>query len=122
MQQLINWVEIPVTDLKRATTFYQEMLGLELNEMEIFGIKMAFFPNDGKNVSGALVQGTDYIPSEKGALIYLNGGNDLNRNLSKVEAAGGHVVVQKTQISQEMGFFAIFIDSEGNKMAIHSSE
>jgi predicted enzyme related to lactoylglutathione lyase len=120
MQHLINWIEIPATDLKRAATFYKQVLGMELKEVDMFGTRMAFFPNDGTNVSGALVKGADYIPSGEGPLVYLNGGNDLELQLSKVEAAGGKVVVEKTQISQEMGYFAIFIDCEGNKMALHS--
>jgi uncharacterized protein len=117
---LINWLEIPASDLGRAKKFYQQVLGHELNEVELFGTKMAFFPTDGGHVSGALVQGNDYTPSDAGVLAYLNGGDNLDQSLSKVEAAGGTVIVPKTQISPEMGYFALFIDSEGNKMALHS--
>jgi predicted enzyme related to lactoylglutathione lyase len=66
------------------------------------------------------VQGDDYKPSTEGTLVYLNGGKDLETTLSKVEAAGGKIFVPKTQISPEMGYFAVFMDSEGNKMALHS--
>jgi len=120
MNNLINWFEIPATDFERAVTFYKTVLGTPIEETEMFGTKMGFFPSDGKNVSGAIVQGADYMPSAEGVLVYLNGGNDLQPVLEKVEAAGGKVIVPKTQISPEMGYFGMFIDTEGNKMAVHS--
>jgi len=121
MQNLINWFEIPATDFKRALSFYKEILGVEIKETEMFGTKMGFFPTDGTNVSGAIVQGEDYKPSTDGILAYLNGGNDLQTVLDKVELNNGKIIVPKTQISPEMGYFGIFIDTEGNKMAVHSS-
>lgn len=120
MQNLINWFEIPAKDISRAKKFYRTILGLEMNETEMFGTKMAFFPTDGSNVSGAIVQGDDYSPSTEGALVYLNGGSNLETALVKVEGAGGKVIVPKTQISPEMGYFAMFLDTEGNKIALHS--
>jgi predicted enzyme related to lactoylglutathione lyase len=120
MQNMINWFEIPTADISRAKKFYQTILDTEMNETEMFGTKMAFFPTDGSNISGAIVQGEDYSPSSQGALVYLNGGSNLETSLSKVAAAGGKVIVPKTQISPEMGYFAIFIDTEGNKIALHS--
>jgi len=120
MNNIINWFEIPAKDIGRAIRFYNSLLGLEINEVDMSGTKMGFFPTDGKNVSGAIVQGDDYNPSPTGAILYLNGGNNLETHLSKVEAAGANVIVPKTQISQEMGYFAMFIDTEGNKVALHS--
>lgn len=120
MENLINWFEIPATDFSRAVTFYKAILGLEINEIEMFGTKMGLFPSDGSNVSGAIVYGDDYKPSTDGVIAYLNGGNDLQILLSKVENNNGKVIVPKTQISPEMGYFGMFIDSEGNKMAVHS--
>lgn len=120
MENLINWFEIPARDFSRAVAFYKTILGLEINETEMFGTKMGFFPTDGQNVSGAIVQGEDYKPSTEGILAYLNGGKDLNEILNKVEKSNGKVIVPKTQISPEMGYFGMFIDTEGNKMAVHS--
>lgn len=120
MKNLINWFEIPATDFSSAVTFYQAILGLEIKEAEMFGTKMGFFRTDGTNVSGAIVQGEDYKPSTYGVVAYLNGGNDLQTVLDKVENNICKVIVPKTQISPEMGYFAIFIDTEGNKMAVHS--
>ena len=120
MENLINWFEIPATDIKRSVTFYKAILGLEIKETEMFGTKMGLFPTDGKNVSGAIVQGKDYKPSTDGIVAYLNGGQDLQTVLDKVGSANGTVIVPKTQISPEMGYFGMFIDTEGNKMAVHS--
>lgn len=120
MQNLINWVEIPAEDFKRAVTFYKNILGAEIHEVEMMGTKMGLFPSDGKNVAGAIVKGDDYEPATSGVLVYLNGGNDLQNVLSKVDKAGGKTIVPKTQISPEMGYFAMFIDTEGNRMALHS--
>ena len=120
MQNLINWFEIPATDFNRAVSFYEAILGLEIEELEMFGTKMGLFPSDGTNVSGAIVTGDGYKPSADGVVAYLNGGNDLQSVLKKVESNNGNVIVPKTQISPEMGYFAMFIDTEGNKMSVHS--
>lgn len=120
MENLINWFEIPATDFSRAVSFYKSILGLDIKETQMFGTKMGFFPTDGKNVSGAIVQGEDYKPSTDGVIAYLNGGNDLQNVLNKVENSNGKIIVPKTQISPEMGYFGMFIDTEGNKMAVHS--
>lgn len=120
MKNLINWFEIPAADFNRAVSFYKSILDLEISETEMFGTKMGFFPSDGQNVSGAIVNGEDYKPSTEGVLAYLNGGNNLQNVLDKVVSNNGKVIVPKTQISPEMGYFGMFIDTEGNKMAVHS--
>ena len=120
MENLINWFEIPAKDFNRAIAFYKAILDLDIKETKMFGAKMGFFPTDGQNVSGAIVQGEDYTPSTSGVIAYLNGGKDLQSVLDKVESNKGTVVVPKTQISPEMGYFGMFIDTEGNKMAVHS--
>jgi predicted enzyme related to lactoylglutathione lyase len=120
MENLINWFEIPARDFKRAVLFYKGILGVDIQETEMFGTKMGFLPSDGKNVSGAIVQGQDYHPSTEGITVYLNGGTDLQTILDRVQRFEGEVIVPKTQISQEMGYFAMVMDTEGNKMALHS--
>ena len=120
MANAINWFEIPAANLDRACTFYGNVLGIDVHKQEIMGTVMGFLHNGEDGVGGALVQGEGYVPTEDGALVYLNGGDDLSEPLAKVEAAGGSVVLPKTKISDEVGYFAIFKDSEGNKMAFHS--
>jgi len=120
MANAINWFEIPVSDIDRATKFYSSILVGELQYMEMMGIKMAFLPMDGQGVGGALCQGEGYEPTAGGAKIYLNGGDDLSVALSRVEKAGGKVVMPKTKINDEIGYMAFFVDTEGNNLAFHS--
>lgn len=120
MENLINWVEIPAGDFSRAVRFYKAILKMEISETEMFGTKMGFFPSDGSNVSGAIVQGEGYEPDTKGVTVYLNGGKDLQTILDRVEGNGGRIIMPKTQISPEMGHMAMFLDTEGNKLALHS--
>jgi len=120
MANAINWFEIPANNFERATQFYSSVFEASLHKQEIMGTKMAFLPSEGQGVGGAVCCGEGYVPASTGALVYLNGGADLSVPLAKVGAAGGEVVVPKTKISDEIGFFAIFMDTEGNKMAFHS--
>lgn len=122
MQNIINWFEIPVSDFERALRFYGTVLDASLETLEMGGTRMGMFPCDGNNVSGAIVHGEDYVPSTSGALVYLSGGADLSVALARVTAAGGTVLVPKTQISPEFGYFALFLDSEGNRVGLHSMQ
>ena len=121
MNNLISIVEIPVTDFSRAVKFYQAISGLAIEEMEMDGNQMGILPNEEGTVNVVLVKGKDYNPTADGAVIYLNAGSDLQAMLNKVEQNGGQVIFPKTEISPEMGYFALFIDTEGNKLGLHSS-
>ncbi|MCX6148662.1 MAG: VOC family protein [Candidatus Kapabacteria bacterium] len=121
MKNSINWFEIPVKNFDKAKSFYEAIFGVELHLMEAMGMKSAFFPADMENggIGGCIIQGEGYEPSTQGTLVYLNGGDDLSISLSKVEAAGGKIVLPKTPIGPN-GFMAYFIDTEGNKVGLHS--
>ncbi|MBI3258183.1 MAG: VOC family protein [Ignavibacteriae bacterium] len=121
MAHSINWFEIPVKNFDRAKAFYETVFDSDMGEFEAMGMKSAFFPADMQNgdVSGCLIQSEGYEPSTTGSLIYLNGGNDLSTPLSKVENAGGKVLLPKTSIGAH-GFMAHFADTEGNKIGLHS--
>jgi predicted enzyme related to lactoylglutathione lyase len=120
MKNAINWFEIPVKDFNKAKAFYETILGAKLQVMEAMGMKSAFFPADLQNgIGGCLIEGPGYEPSPKGSLVYLNGGDDLSVPLSKVEAAGGKILLPKTAIGPN-GFMAHFTDTEGNKVGLHS--
>jgi uncharacterized protein len=81
---------------------------------------MAYFPAES-GVGGAVVQGPGCIPNDCGALLYLNAGKDLDGMLSRVEAAGGRIVMGRTLISDGAGSFALIVDSEGNRLAFHEA-
>lgn len=119
----INWFEIPAEDINRAKAFYETIFGIEMKVEETMpGMQMASFPYEpgsGK-VAGAVVQGQMHQPSQAGAVLYLNANPDLSSVLEKVDAAGGQVVMPKMKISDEIGSMAFFVDTEGNKIGLHS--
>jgi predicted enzyme related to lactoylglutathione lyase len=121
MKNLISIFEIPATNFSRAINFYQIILDISIEEIDMGGVPMGLFPSDGSTVSGAVIKGEDYRPSADGVIIYLNGGDNLQVVLDRVEANNGKIIVPKTQISPEMGFYALFIDSEGNRLGLHSA-
>lgn len=116
----VNWFEIPVKDMARAKSFYSTVIGKELSDMEMPGTAMATFPweQGGTNAAGALVLQEGYDPSVDGVVIYFQC-EDVANELSHVETAGGSVVFPKTNIG-EHGFIAQFVDSEGNRIGLHS--
>ncbi len=124
MKHAISWFEIPTTDLDRAQKFYETIFGITMIPMEMPNFKMRMFPLDDpmNGVGGALCHTEGFYQSSAtdGVLIYLNGNPDVQLVLDKVEAAGGKIVVPKTEISPEYGFMAVFIDTEGNRIALHS--
>ena len=120
ISDFVSWFEIPAVDFQQAVYFYNTIFSIEMKQ-EINDVNaMAFFPVKS-GVGGAIISGPGSTPSDKGPLLYLNGGNDLNDVLSKVPEAGGRIVMEKTPIGEDAGFFAIFIDSQGNKLALHSN-
>jgi len=115
------WFEIPATKFDRAVNFYRDILDVDIVEDEMDGLKLGMFPHDDKtSVSGAIIYGMDFKPSKEGSIVYLNGGDNLATALSKVEGAGGKVIIPKTHLGDEIGYIAHFIDTEGNRVGIHS--
>lgn len=120
-ENIAVWFEIPAANFDRAVNFYQTILDTQIVSMEMGGLKQGLMPHDDKTkVSGAIVSGEGYTPTEQGSVLYLNGGEDLNQVLSKVDAAGGKVLMPKTHLGEEIGHIALFKDSEGNRIGLHS--
>ncbi|MCD6012406.1 MAG: hypothetical protein K0Q79_2268 [Flavipsychrobacter sp.] len=120
---IINWFEVSVSDITRATKFYETIFDIKMGDVvDMMGMKMTFFPAENMNgkVSGGLCQSDMHKPSADGTKIYFNGNPDLGVALGKVEAAGGKVVMPKTKISDDIGYMAFFIDTEGNNIGLHS--
>jgi predicted enzyme related to lactoylglutathione lyase len=119
----ISWFEIPTKDINRAQKFYETIFEIAMTPLDLPQIKMRLFPIENQmNIGGALVHNDEfYKPSSThGPLVYLNGNPDLKNILDRLEAAGGKIIVPKTQISPDYGHMAVFIDSEGNRVALHS--
>ena len=119
MANAINWFELPATNFDRAVRFYSEVLGENLQPFDHPQMQMAFFPTTENGVGGCVTHGNGNKPNAEGTLVYLNGGDDLGKPLSRVENAGGSIVMPKTAIG-ENGFMAVFLDTEGNRVALHS--
>ena len=116
MEKLISFVEIPAADFERAVNFYRQVLHLDLKIVEGTHEKMAFFPEG----EGAISLSPGFHPSRDGVLLSLNAGKDLDAVLERVEEQGGSIEKAKTKIQGEgMGFFALFIDSEGNRLGLY---
>ncbi|MGB4849022.1 MAG: VOC family protein [Saprospiraceae bacterium] len=119
----LNWFEISVSDISRAKKFYETIFNITMEESEMMGMKMAFFPYETGNgkASGGLVQSQMHKPSVDGVKLYLNGNPDLSVALSKVEKGGGKITMPKTNIGEGIGHMAFFVDTEGNVIALHSN-
>jgi predicted enzyme related to lactoylglutathione lyase len=123
MKNAISWFEIPARELARAQKFYETIFSVSLTPLDLPNIKMRMFPVDDPNgVGGAVVEsGGFHKPSATdGPLVYLNANPDVQLILDKVEMAGGKIMVPKTEISPQFGHMAVIIDSEGNRIALHS--
>ena len=124
MKNAISWFEIPTTDIDRAQKFYETIFGISMMPMDLPNIKMRMFPLDDMmtQVGGALVDSGGFHKASvtDGPLIYLNANPDVQNILDRVVAAGGSIMVPKTEISPEYGFMAVFIDTEGNRIGLHS--
>jgi predicted enzyme related to lactoylglutathione lyase len=113
----IQWFELPTENLDRAKLFYETILSIDMQIMDFGDFRMALFSDEPG--SGALVHHKEfYYPSEKGALMYLHVGNELDTVLVKVNEAGGSIVVPKRLISEERGHMAVLQDTEGNRVGV----
>lgn len=115
-----EWFEIPVRDFERAKYFYEEIFSIQIEVLNLGTLTMGMFPHN--NVGCAICLNEFYVPSENGLLVYLDANPDLNIVLNKIESAGGKILRNKTLISPEYGYMSLFVDSEGNRLALHSNQ
>ena len=120
MKNLISIVEIPTVEFSRAVTFYQAILDISIETIDMNGIMMGLFPGAEDGVWVALINGGQYKTSADGTIVYLNAGDDLQVVLDRIKLNGGKAVTPKTDIGSDMGFYAMFMDSEGNKLGLYS--
>lgn len=119
-----GWFEIPVINMDRAIKFYNKVFEITISKQNFGGIEMGWFPysSDAYGAPGSLIQSAkDYKPSTNGTLVYLNC-DDLANELNRIEKAGGTILQKKTQISEEHGYMGLFVDTEGNRVALHSNK
>jgi uncharacterized protein len=119
----ISWFEIPTVDINRAQKFYETIFGISMMPLDLPNIQMRMFPIESPmHIGGALCFNKEFYKptSSEGPLLYLNANPDVQLVLNRIEAAGGRILVPKTEISPEYGFMAVFLDTEGNRVALHS--
>ena len=121
MANQIVWVDIPVLDLDRAVRFYSAVLGGKVQKQEYPGMTIGLLPayDTEGDVSGCLFTKDDERPSATGLLIYLNAQGRLDEAIAVVEPNGGKVLQPRHQIGPH-GYRAVILDSEGNRVALHS--
>lgn len=118
MSKLIAWVEIPAAEMERAVNFYNAVFGLSMNILDFGKEKMACFPND----EGAISFAEGFTPSQNGVLVSFNTGDNLDDTIARISESGGQIIIEKTKIEAEgRGFFATFIDTEGNRVGLYGN-
>ena len=121
---VFGWIEIPVNDMERAIKFYESVFGFKLQRQKFETVDMAWFPwiENSIGSGGSLVYNPEfYKPSADGTLVYITAfSGDVAIELSRVEPNGGKVLKQKTLIKEDIGYMALFLDTEGNRIALHS--
>jgi hypothetical protein len=114
------WFEIPAADFDRAVTFYEGLLQTELKREDMGPARMAVFPHEKPNPTGAVVRMDGYTPSTSGTVVYLNV-DDIRPVLARTRQVGGELLLPLTQLPDEMGVFAQIRDSEGNRVGLYSA-
>lgn len=122
MKKIFSYVAIPAIDFERAFKFYSEITDGLINRNPNVPFPMAYFVDEDNKDVGHLFQLPTFKPSVDGAIVYMELTNDLNDTLTKVEKGGGKIIMPKTLIAPTKGYWALFLDTEGNKLALHSNE
>lgn len=119
----VGWFEIPVKDMDRAIAFYEKVFDFKITLQNFGGVKMGWFPSNGDvyGATGTLILDDNYEPRDNGTLVYFSC-DDVQNQLDNIPAAGGKITKEKTEISPSHGNMAVFIDSEGNRIALHSKK
>lgn len=123
MKQVIDWFEIPVSDMSRAQAFYEAVLQTSLHRENFVGpnMEMVVFKEDGHRAKGALLSGHPALqPGTSGTLVYLHAGASLDAALKRVVAAGGQVAMGQVALPEGVGFMAHMVDVDGNRVGLHA--
>jgi len=122
MNKVFSYVAIPAENFDRAFNFYSAITDELLVKNENVPFPMAYFIDQEKNNTGHLFQLPNFKPSADGAIVYMELAKDLNETLAKITSSGGKIIMPKTLIAPGIGYWALFLDTEGNKLALHSAQ
>ncbi len=116
------WFELPATHFDRACAFWQAVMGTTLKAETMGPTRMAVFPYERPNVSGAVIAGPGYRPGADGPVVYVNvDAIGLDAAVARVTAAGGRIAVPRVDLPGGMGAFVHVIDTEGNRVGLHAA-
>lgn len=123
---MVGWFEIPVSDMDRAKFFYEKVFDIKIQVEQFGDTKMGWFPfpknPEARGAGGSLVQNKQfYKPMANGTLVYFSS-PEITYEIRKVEEAGGVTLQEKTLIREDIGYMSLFLDCEGNRIALHSRE
>ena len=119
MANQVVWCDIPVRDLERAISFYSAVLGHDVKRHDLSGVTLGILPHNDGEVGGCLLTSSEQQPGKDGVMIDLNASGRLDEAVAAVPVNGGSVIKPKHAIGP-FGFRAIILDSEGNRVALHS--
>jgi predicted enzyme related to lactoylglutathione lyase len=114
----VVWLDIPVADLDRSAAFYRGVLGIDVHRQDFNGTAFCVLAHSEGN-GGCLILKPEDV-SASGALIYLNADGRIRNATAQVEKLGGKVLQPVHPIGPH-GFRSIVLDSEGNRLALHST-
>lgn len=115
---MITWFEIPVNNMPRAMSFYEQLFDTKVHLQDLGDFKLAII----KGQMGCLVQHAAYAPSHAGVMIYINTALPINDLLAKAQSLGGKILRPAALISEDFGYTGIFEDTEGNRIGLHSRQ
>lgn len=113
------WFDLPVANLDRAEKFYAAVMGVKV-ERQYYGDFVFSMFEHGEGNGGCLIVKSEEI-SAVGTLIYFNVDGRIRDAVSQVATLGGKVL-QETHAIGPHGFRAVILDSEGNRIALHSTQ
>ncbi len=123
MRNTVVWFDIPVTDMDRAIRFYEAVTQSKMQRLTLEnGDETALFASENGGVTGSLYKSPEDKPSEFGSRVYLNAEPSIDDWIERVKAAGGRIAIEKTAVPVVGGYYAYFIDSEGNRVGLNARQ
>lgn len=120
MHTKINWFEIPSSDFKRATAFYERLFDTTLKVEQTGPVKMGIFNDATGESCGCVAHSEHYLPGKDGTVIYLDAMPSIDQVIARIEPAGGTIQMGKMELPDGLGYIAHFVDTEGNRLALHA--
>jgi predicted enzyme related to lactoylglutathione lyase len=133
---MITWFEIPAYDFEKAVNFYSQVFTIPVDIKMLGSIEYGIMNDKGKGITGAIMKVKEKLAPNLGPVLFFRV-FDMHETLRRIRLFGGEVlkekaiiknenpdgsrVIPKTYIDNSVGYYALFRDPEGNKMALYSN-